>query len=81
MPVDLPDSDTYGARHVEVALRDLDFPLTALQLRDRAGDWRIPLTGARFVRLGDVLADEDVERVFDSPRDVAKAVRARVRRG
>ena len=72
--MDFPDGDTYGAKHVETALQDLAFPLTKEELLARAGAWRIPLTGARFVELRDLLADADKER-FESAEEVAEAVR------
>ena len=74
--MDLPDGDTHGASHVETALQDLEFPMTKEELLSRAGEWRIPLTGARFVELRDLLAGADKER-FESAEEVADAVRRR----
>lgn len=67
-------SDTYGADHVELALRDLEFPLTKEKLLARAGHWRIPLDGARFVELRELVAPLDEER-FKDASDVADALR------
>lgn len=72
--MDFPESDTWGARHVETALQDLEFPMTKDKLLARAGDWRIPITGARFVELRDLLAPVDAEE-FRSAGEVAEAVR------
>lgn len=72
--MEYPDGDTWGARHVETALRDLEFPLTKDELLARAGEWRIPLTGTRFVPLRDLLAPVEKD-TFRSADEVADAVR------
>jgi hypothetical protein len=68
-----PDSDTLGLRHVREALADLEFPLTTRQLSARAGRWRMPITGARFRTLADML-DGVPEGTFAGPREVARAI-------
>lgn len=73
-PYDIaPPSDTLGLGHVREALADLDFPMKASELRARAGNWRIPITGARFAPLAELL-DGVRDRTFRSPNDVAEAV-------
>lgn len=67
-------SDTHGAKHVELALRDLDFPMSKDELLARAGRWRIPLDGARFVELRELVGPLKEER-FRSAEDVAGAIR------
>jgi len=67
-------SDTQGAKHVELALRDLEFPTSKSQLLARAGHWRIPLDGAHFVELRELLEPVGEER-FRSGEDVADALR------
>lgn len=67
------DGDTLGVRHVEVALRDLPFPLTGAELAARAGRWRIPITGQRSVELRELL-DLDERRTYRSAEDVARRV-------
>ena len=68
-----PASDTLGLRHVREALRDLEWPLTTRQLRDRAGAWRVPVTGARFVPLREML-DGVRDATFVDEADVARAI-------
>jgi hypothetical protein len=69
-----PPADTLGLRHVAVALADLPFPTTTKALRERAGRWRVPITGAHFHRLGEML-DGVREETFRSARDVVRAIR------
>lgn len=68
-----PDADTHGAKHVETALRDLPFPMTKEELMTRAGAWRVPITGARYVELRDLLAPVD-QNEFGDAAEVADAV-------
>ena len=72
--MDFPDGDTWGAKHVETALRDLEFPMSKEELVARAGAWRIPVTGARFVELRDLLEPVEDGR-FASAEEVARALR------
>ena len=65
--------DTAGLRHVEEALRDLEFPMTRDELLARAGAWRMPITGARFVRLDEMMAHVQ-DRRFASLEDVLRAL-------
>ena len=69
----VPASDTLGLWHVEVALRDLPFPATRRDLVGRAGQWRMPITGAHFHRLEEFLEGVP-DRRFRSPHDVARAI-------
>lgn len=83
-PVPRPDyaaaapSDWLGSRAVRVMLEDIDFPRTVGELRERAGEWRVPATSAvETVTLGRLLdAFRDDER-FDSADDAADAIRRR----
>jgi hypothetical protein len=50
-----PDGDTLGLRHVHVALSDLPFPATKAEILDRAGAWRVPITGTHFHPLAQFL--------------------------
>lgn len=73
-PYDIaPPSDTLGLKHLREALADLDFPLRTGDLRERAGRWRMPVTGASFERFSEWL-DGVPERTFRSADDVAEAV-------
>lgn len=66
-------SDTMGVRHIELALRDLPFPATTREILQRAGAWRMPVSGAHFHTLAEYLRGVE-ERDFRSPEDVARAV-------
>lgn len=68
-----PPADTLGTRHVIEALRDLDFPMTTRQIVERAGAWRMPITGAHFHTLADMMRGVPA-RTFRSPRSVADAI-------
>lgn len=73
-PYDIaPPRDTLGLRHVRVALRDLEFPARTSEVRERAGNWRMPRTGAEFEPLSAWLEGVP-ERTFRSAEDVAEAV-------
>ncbi|HEX2021850.1 MAG TPA: hypothetical protein VHH36_04005 [Candidatus Thermoplasmatota archaeon] len=65
--------DTLGERHVVEALRDLPFPATRDELLARAGRWRMPITGARFVTLEEMMTGVR-GRTFRSADDVARAI-------
>lgn len=69
----VPRGDTLGLRHLREALADLDFPLKTQELRARAGNWRMPVTGAAFEPLATWL-DGVPDRTFRGPDDVARAV-------
>ncbi len=72
-PFDIvPDGDTLGTVHVHEALKDLVFPMTRAQLMERAGAWRIPVTGASFRPLREYLDNVEEERF----RNVDEVVRA-----
>lgn len=68
-----PRGDTLGLRHLREALADLDYPIDTTELRERAGKWRMPRTGAEFEPL-DAWLDGVPERRFRSAEDVADAV-------
>lgn len=68
-----PSGDTLGLRHLREALADLDFPLRTGELRERAGRWRMPITGAAFEPL-EAWLEGVPERKFRSADDVADAV-------
>lgn len=68
-----PESDTMGLRHVELALRDLPFPATTSQIRERAGNWRMPITGNHHHTLSEFMEGLG-ERRFRSSRDFARAI-------
>lgn len=76
----VPPADTLGVKHIEEALHDLSFPMTRAQLLARAGDWRIPVTGASFRRLHEYMQGVDVDR-FRSAEDVTAAIRQARRKG
>lgn len=65
--------DTLGLRHLREMLRDIDFPRKTSELRERAGNWRIPTDGARSEPLSRYL-DGVPEKTFRSPEDVATSV-------
>lgn len=69
----MPHADTMGLRHLRVALRDIEFPQRTSEIKERFGEWRMPVTGARFVPLSSWLAGVP-ERTFRSADDVAEAV-------
>jgi hypothetical protein len=50
-----PRDDLLGTRAIHVMLRDLPFPLTARDVLERAGAWRVPVTGAHFHPLAQYL--------------------------
>lgn len=43
-----PADDIMGLRAVREMLADLQFPLTKRAILERAGAWRVPVTGAHF---------------------------------
>lgn len=69
----VPPADTLGLRHVAEALADLEYPMTTTALRERAGRWRVPITGAHFHRLGEMLEGVD-EDTFRDWRGVVRAI-------
>ena len=73
-PAHVAPSDTAGLRHVEEALRDLEFPMTREELLARAGHWRMPITGAHYVRLDEMLARTDARR-FGSLDELLRVLR------
>jgi len=44
----VPDGDTLGVKHIREALADLPWPASKRDLLQRAGAWRIPVTGAHY---------------------------------
>jgi hypothetical protein len=72
-PYDIvPAADLVGLRAVREMLVDLQFPMTTRQVLERAGQWRVPITGAHFHPLWQFL-----EGVRDRRhRDVDALVRA-----
>ena len=81
-PYDLvPESDTLGVRHIEVALQDLPFPATAKDILARAGNWRVPVTGNHHHTLAEFMEGVPADARFRSPEDVAKAIGKAQRRG
>lgn len=66
--------DTMGIRHVYEAIRDLPFPTRLADVRERAGNWRIPITGAHFHRLSEFLEGVDDRHRYRSPEALARAV-------
>ena len=77
----VPEADTLGARHVAVALRDLPFPATAKDILERAGRWRIPVTGNHFHTLAEFMEGVRPGKRFRDADDVARAVEKAQRRG
>jgi len=69
-----PEGDTLGLRHLREALADLDYPMKTKELRARAGNWRMPVTGADFEPLAAWLEGVPDNKTFRSSNDVAKAV-------
>ena len=68
-------SDWMGSRAVEVMLADLPFPVSVGKLRDRVGNWRVPVRGSEeTVAFRTLLEPFDADDEFDSPEDVAKAI-------
>lgn len=69
------DSDWLGSRAVEVMLEDLDFPLTARELNERAGEWQVPVKGSDVtVPLRVLLEPFDEDKRFRSARATAAAI-------
>lgn len=66
--------DTLGIRHVVEAVRDLPFPTTAADLRARAGNWRIPITGAHFHPFSEFLDGVDERRRYRTPEALGLAI-------
>lgn len=66
-------ADTMGLRHLRVALADVEFPQRTSELRDRLGNWRMPITGDKFEPLSTWLAGVP-EKTFRSADDVAESV-------
>lgn len=74
-PYDLAaEGDTLGVRHVEVALSDYPFPATAKELRERIGQWRMPITGTHFHTLADMLEGVKDRARFRNAEAVARAI-------
>lgn len=69
----VPPQDTLGLRHLRVALRDVGFPRRTSEIRERFGNWRMPVTGARFEPLSAWLAGVP-EKTFRSVEDLAESV-------
>jgi len=69
----MPYADTMGLRHLRVALRDVGFPKRTSELRERFGEWRMPITGAHFTPLASWLEGVP-EKTFRSAEDVAESV-------
>lgn len=67
-------SDTFGLRHVRIALSDLVFPLRRGELLDHVGHWRIPTTGTHFHLLRDYFEGMDRDTRFGSAEDVVRAI-------
>lgn len=51
----VPPDDLVGLRAIRVQLADLPFPMTKGELLDRAGNWRVPVTGAHYHPLSQYL--------------------------
>ena len=68
-----PESDTLGLKHIGIALQDLPFPMTRRELLDRAGAWRMPVTGAQFVPLAEYL-EGTRRRSYRNARAVVKDI-------
>lgn len=69
-----PQGDTLGVIHVEEALRDLPFPATREEILARAGNWRMPITGAHYHRLSEMMENVPNGARFRSAKDVARAI-------
>lgn len=79
-PYDLvPEGDTLGVKHIREALADLEWPLTKAALLERAGAWRIPVTGAHFHPLEQWLVGVP-EGKYRTVDDLVDAVRRAERR-
>ena len=70
----VPEADTLGVRHIAVALQDLPFPATAKDIVERAGHWRIPVTGNHFHTLAEFMAGVRPGKRFRGPDDVVRAI-------
>ena len=70
----VPEADTLGVRHIAVALQDLPFPATAKEILDRAGHWRVPVTGIHHHTLAEFMRGIPPGKRFRHPDDVARAI-------
>lgn len=50
-----PHDDVMGFRAIRVQLQDLPFPMTKADILERAGNWRVPVTGAHYHPLAQYL--------------------------
>lgn len=71
-----PEEDQWGLASVEIMLEDLDFPRDGDELRDRIGDWRVPMPGGETLRMGRLLEPLG-DRTFRSRRSLVKALKKR----
>lgn len=68
-------TDTMGLSHIRLALADLEWPATTDELRRRAGNWRIPVTGEHMHPLSQFLEGIDGRARFRGPDALVKAIR------
>jgi hypothetical protein len=68
----VPPDDLVGVRAIRTMLADLPFPATKRQIAERAGAWRVPITGAHFHPLAQFLEGVPDRRY----RDAGALVRA-----
>jgi hypothetical protein len=69
----VPPDDLVGVRAIGVMLRDLPFPLDLADVRERAGGWRVPVTGAHYHPLAQFLEGVP-DRSYRSAEALVRAI-------